>query len=53
MLHQRVGRIFIETEEREAFSNGLRRFLVPDRGTDRYELRVVLLVESPHFHEIS
>ena len=47
LLH-RIGGIFSND-----FSNSLKRFLVPDRGTGRrYELRVVLLVESPHIDEI-
>ena len=56
MLHQRVGEIFLENESasaRAAFSTSLERFLVPDRGTEREELEVVLLVESPHTTEIS
>ena len=55
MLHQRVGERFLEnetTETRATFSNSLARFLVPDIGTYRNELRVVLLVESPHIHEV-
>lgn len=55
MLHQRVVEIFLENgsdQDRAAFSNSLERFLVPDRGTDRNELKVVLLVESPHTDEV-
>ena len=55
MLHQRVGERFLAnepTEARATFSNSLARFLVPDIGTYRNELSVVLLVESPHIHEI-
>lgn len=60
-LHQKVGEIFLEDEgERAAFSNSLRRhFLVKDAGifapgtnTVRNELRVVLLLESPHTDEV-
>ena len=54
-LNDRVGEIFLANRpapERAAFSNSLKRFLVPDRGTDREELEVVLLVESPHTTEI-
>ena len=54
-LHQRVGEIFLANEsdeERAAFSISLKRFLVPDRGTDREGLEVVLLVESPHTNEV-
>ena len=52
-LLQRVGEIFIEVEEREAFTNSLERFHVDDIGTtDQQELSVVLLVESPHTHEV-
>ncbi len=55
MLHQRVGEIFLENESagaRTDFSDSLRRFLVPDRGTDRNELSVVLLAESPNTDEV-
>ena len=56
ILLQRIGKIFHangSAEERADFLNSLERFLVPDRGTGRrYELRVVLLVESPHTDEI-
>lgn len=54
-LHQRIGRIFHangDTNARRTFSDSLKRFLVDDIGTDRDELRVVLLVESPHTHEV-
>lgn len=54
-LHQRIGSIFHangDTNARRDFSNSLKRFLVKDIGTNRDELRVVLLVESPHTHEI-
>lgn len=54
-LNERVGGIFLAREparERVAFSNSLERFLVPDRGTDREELEVVLLVASPHTDEV-
>ena len=54
-LHQRIGRIFHANENtnvRRNFSNSLRRFLIKDIGTDRNELKVVLLVESPHTHEV-
>ena len=54
-LHERVGEIFLanETDEVQAdFSNSLARFLVPDIGIDQAGLRVVLLVESPHTHEV-
>ena len=54
-LHERVGEIFLANEPAQArtdFSVSLARFLVPDIGTDRNGLRVVLLVESPHTHEI-
>ena len=57
-LHESVGEIFLEAGARAAFSNSLRRFLVEDRGTvqddgtHRDELRVVLLLESPHIDEV-
>lgn len=55
-LHERVGEIFLANnpaQERTDFSDSLARFLVDDIGTtDREELSVVLLVESPHIHEI-
>ena len=58
-LNERVGRIFIEAGARAAFSASLARFLVEDAGifvpgtnAVRNELRVVLLVESPHTHEV-
>ena len=59
-LNERVGDIFVEDEgARETFSNSLKRFLVKDTGifepstdTVRNELSVVLLVESPHTHEV-
>ena len=54
-LLQSIGGIFLENgsdEERAAFSNSLERFLVPDIGTNRNELSVVLLDESPHTHEV-
>ena len=57
-LHESVGEIFLEAEACAAFSNSLERFLVPDRGTVqddgtvRDELRVVLLLESPHTDEV-
>ena len=47
MLLQRIGGIFDQD-----LSNRLRRFLVEDRGTERDELRVVLLAESPHNEEV-
>ena len=52
MLHQKVGEIFIAAEERADFSASLARFFVPDIGTDRNGLRVVLLVASPHTDEV-
>ncbi len=56
MLYQKVGEIFLENRpvaERAAFSDSLGCFHVPDVGTeDRKELRVVLLVESPHTAEV-
>ena len=52
MLHRRVGEVFLEAEACAAFSDSLRRFLVPDRGTERDVLSVVLLVESPHTTEV-
>ena len=58
-LNERVGRIFIEAGARAAFSASLARFLVEDAGifvpgtnAVRNELRVVLLVESPHTDEV-
>ena len=54
-LLQRIGEIFLANETaqaREDFSTSLERFLVPDRGTDRNGLSVVLLVESPHTDEV-
>ena len=51
-LHQKVGEIFLanrSAEEREAFSNSLKRFRVKNRGINR---EVVLLDESPHTHEV-
>ena len=54
-LHERVGEIFLANESAEAqapFPGSLVRFRVPDRGTDRNQLRVVLLVESPHTDEV-
>ena len=54
-LHERIGEIFLANECDEvqtAFSDSLERFLVPDRGTCREGLRVVLLVESPHTYEV-
>ena len=61
-LHERVGSIFLANETDEvqaAFSASLARFRVEDAGiftpngvTVRNELRVVLLVESPHTDEI-
>ena len=61
-LHERVGEIFLANETDEvqaAFSASLARFRVedagiiePDTDTVRNELRVVLLVESPHTHEV-
>ena len=47
MLLDSIGGIFDPN-----FSNSLARFLVPDIGIDQAELRVVLLVESPHTHEV-
>ena len=55
MLYRRVGEIFLESEParaRAAFSGSLRRFLVEDRFANLNELRVVLLVESPHTYEV-
>lgn len=54
MLHRKIGEIFLknDAEARTAFSNSLGRFLVPDRGTNRCGVRVVLLVESPHVEEV-
>ena len=60
-LHQKIGEIFLANgpaDARKAFSDSLERFLVPDRGTIqddgtvRDELRVVLLLESPHTDEV-
>ena len=61
-LHERVGEIFLANETDEvqaAFSASLARFRVEDAGifapdgvTVRNELRAVLLVESPHTHEV-
>lgn len=58
-LNERVGEIFIEAAARAAFSESLARFLVEDAGifepgtdTVRDELRVVLLVASPHTDEV-
>ena len=60
-LHERVGEIFLANETDEvqaAFSASLARFRVEDAGifapggvTVRNELRVALLVESPHTDE--
>ena len=47
MLLESIGDIFDQD-----LSNSLERFLVPDRGTDREGLEVVLLVESPHTTEV-
>lgn len=47
MLLERIGGIFDQN-----LSNSLARFLVPDGGTNRGGLEVVLLVESPHIHEV-
>lgn len=53
MLHKLVGRIFLKDDKaRAAFSVGLKRFLVPDRGTTQMGLEVVLLLESPHTDEV-
>lgn len=53
MLHERVGEIFLEEDEaRAAFSDCLKRLLVPDGGTMRKALEVVLLLESPHTAEV-
>ena len=46
-LLQSIGELF-STD----FSDSLERFHVPDSGTDRGGLRVVLLVESPNTHEV-
>ena len=46
-LLQRVMEIFGQD-----ISNNLERFFVLDGGTDRCGLSVVLLVESPHIHEV-
>ena len=61
-LHERIGEIFLANETDEvqaAFSASLARFRVEDAGifapdgvTVRNELRVVLLVESPHTDEV-
>ena len=55
-LNDRVGEVFLANRpapERAAFSGSLARFLVEDIGTtDREPLSVVLLVESPHTHEV-
>ena len=54
-LHRRVGEIFLPTAsdtDRATFSNSLRRFLVRDAGTGRTGVAVVLLLESPHTHEV-
>ena len=47
-LLQRIGKIFDPN-----LRDSLRRFRVKDSGIDRCELRVVLLVESPHTAEVS
>lgn len=47
MLLERIKDIFGQD-----FSNSLARFRVQDGGTDRGGLSVVLLVESPHTHEV-
>ena len=47
MLLRRIGEIFSNDLSAE-----LERFRVPDRGMCRDELRVVLLVESPHTDEV-
>lgn len=53
MLHERVGEIFLkEDQARAAFSDCLKRLLVPDGGTMRKVLEVVLLLESPHTDEV-
>ena len=62
LLNERVGAILLANEPpqaRNTFSNSLKRFLVKDAGifepgtnTVRNELRVVLLVESPHTDEV-
>lgn len=55
-LHQRISEIFMPLApeaERMAFSNRLeQRFLVRDGGLG-HDLRVILLVESPHKDEVS
>ena len=53
-LHERVVEIFATESDvaRAAFSNSLRRFLVPDIGANRTGIAFVLLVESPHTHEV-
>ena len=47
LLLQRIGEIFDTS-----LSDGLARYRVPDGGTDRGGLEVVLLVESPDTHEV-
>ena len=53
-LCDKIGEILIGNEEgrRVSFSKSLRRFFVPDGGTDRKRLKVVLLLESPHTDEV-
>ena len=61
-LHQKVGEIFLANgsdEDRAAFSTSLARFRVEDAGifkpntdTVRNELKVALLLESPHTDEV-
>ena len=55
LLHQKIGEIFLEDEgARTTFSNSLKRFLVLDSTCRQHfgESGVVLLVESPHIHEV-
>lgn len=55
-VHERIGAIFLahsSQDERMAFSSGLQqRFLVRDGGVGHDELRIVLLLESPHKEEV-
>lgn len=52
MLHQRATRIFTKDKDaHNAFSISLGRFLVPDSEHAK-EPGVVLLLESPHVHEV-
>lgn len=51
-LSEAVASIYANADTRETFQNSLARFRVDDVGADRRDLEVVLLVESPHTHEI-